>query len=237
MSLVSVIVDSRESWTKGLRFGGVPVTTDEQISTDVLALCDDGALIGFERKQADDLLQTMKADRLFPQMSRLRELTPFAYLIICGELRMGARGTTITNRGETGWNWSSVSGCLRQVQEIGVCIEQCRDEDFEATVLRIANHDRGPVRVKPARDISQMTEGEVVLTSLPGIGPDKADHLMRYCGSAAWALVALTDASWAIPSIGDGIKRKVRRALGLEGDALIALARTDQWEPIKRGGD
>ena len=71
----AVIIDSREpEWVQSLTFGGVPTTVMAMDECDIKAVCDDGATILVERKTSDDLLNTLKDDRLFPQMNRLSEL-------------------------------------------------------------------------------------------------------------------------------------------------------------------
>lgn len=227
-----VLVDDRESaWVKGLRFGNVP-TAVQRLDTDVLVLLDDGTLIGFEHKEANDLLGTMRDKRLFPQLEKLRALTPWVYLVIVGDLRPGRDGKVLTDGRETGWNWVSVQGMLLSVQEIGVHVVQCQENDFESTVTRIANRERKPVRIQPARDTVLLSEAEIFLTALPGIGPDKADTVLKRCGSAAWGLSLLTNLNIeGTPGIGDGIKRKVRAALGLADEEVLNVVNYKTGNP------
>lgn len=224
MALVSVMVDSREPlWIQGLRFGGVPVMTTLLDAGDVLAACDDGALLAIERKEVNDLVNTLRDDRLFPQLARLRALTPWAYLAICGQLQPGPAGKTFVNGRETSWDWAAIQGALLTAQETGVHVLQVAgDHDFEQAVVRLANRSRKPVPIQPARDTAMLSEGEIVLASLPGIGPDRAQAIMLELRQPFLALSYLTtpEPHWAgvpVPGIGDGIKRRVRKALGLAG--------------------
>lgn len=187
---------------------------------DLLVATDDGSMLCIERKTASDFLNTLRDDRLMPQMLGIRSLTPWAYIAICGDLRCGQGGKALVDGRESGWNWSSVQGALLTVQEIGVNVVWVpNDYDFETTVLRLGNRDRSTVHVGPARNLVALSEAETILMSLPGIGPEKAQELMRYTGSAAWALWYLTDTTWKTPvgmdGIGEGTRRKVRHALGL----------------------
>ena len=227
MGISSVIVAQNEAaWCKKLRFGGASLDIDPTPdASDYLILLDDGTLIGIERKTDEDFLNTLRAKRLFPQLQRLKELTPWAYLVITGDLRAGQAGKAVTENGrETGWNWASVQGALLEAQEIGIFTMQCRETDFEQTLLRICNRDRSTVRVQPARELSLMTEAEQVLSAFPGIGPQRAETLLRDCGTGANALMFLTSEVLAYEGsgIGRGIRQRVRRALGLpDGYCLL----------------
>lgn len=118
--ITSVIIDSREpDWVKGLKFGGVPTAVTALDAGDFLVATSDGVLLSIERKTSDDLLNTLKGDRLFSQCARIRAATPWAYLLITGYLGPGPDGKTITTR-QTGWDFSAVQGALLTVQELGV---------------------------------------------------------------------------------------------------------------------
>lgn len=234
MALVSVLVDAREPlWIQQLTFGGAATAVTMLDAGDLLCACDDDTLLGIERKTPEDLLNTLRDDRLFPQMAKLREVSPFAYLVISGDLRPGPSGSCWANGKATGWNWASVSGALLSVQELGIHIVQCSgDSDYDLAVVRLANRDRSALRVKPARDVAIAGEAEIVLTSLPGIGAEKASALLSYCGSVAWALNYLTDLDFegSVTGIGEGIKRRVRRALGLEDGMELCVITSDTHE-------
>lgn len=230
MALIAVQVDSREpSWVTGLEFGGVPRVVTMLEAGDLLAATDDGCLLAIERKASGDLLNTLRDDRLFPQISRLREVSPWSYLVVTGDLRPGPGGKTFVDGRETGWQWSSIQGALCTVQELGVCVVQVgSDYDYEATVIRLANRSRDGIRVPPARDVSILGEAETILSSLPGIGAEKAALLLRECGTVDLALNYLTiwERYWeheSIPGIGDGTRRRVRKALGIP-DELFLMA-------------
>ncbi len=227
MSIEAVLVDSREpEWAQKLTFGCPSVAVTLLDVGDYWLTCSDGALVLVERKTSSDLLNTLRDDRLFPQLQAMRERSPWSYLAICGSLLPGPNQKCLVDGRESGWNWSSVQGALLTAQEIGVHVVQiANDFEFEKSIIRLANRDRQAVRVQPARDIALLSDAEIVLTSLPGIGGDTAGKLLQHCGTAATALWALTsERDSHIPGVGTGIKRKVRRALGLEaGVALVPL--------------
>lgn len=223
MGLLSVIADSREpSWVQQLTFGGASVAVAMLDAGDLLCATDDGRVLVLERKSASDFLNTLRDERLFPQVAKLRDCSEWAYLVICGTLHSGPGNKVITDERETGWNWSSIDGALRRVQEAGVIVSfVASDFDFEARVLQIANEPPGPIRVAPARDVTIIGEQEQVLAALPGIGTERAAALLKQFTPAmaiAWLTTPgeLWDPPKVVAGIGEGTRRRVRRALGLD---------------------
>lgn len=228
MGIVSVIVDSREpQFMKNLVFGGVPVAVAMLDAGDILVATDDNCLLACERKASGDFLNSLRDERLFPQLARLRDVSPYAYLIITGTLHSGPNGHCVTDERESGWNWASVSGAMLTIQEIGVHIIQvASDFDFEAAVIRLANRDRSKLRITAPRDATIISESEQILASLPGIGTQKAQALLNVYGVPHLALHYLTvwDKYWhhnPVAGIGDGTKRRVRKALGLDDNRYL----------------
>lgn len=229
MSITAAFVDSHEpSWVQSLTFGSAMTAVTALDYGDLLATCDDGALIAVERKTADDLLGSLSDDRLWPQLAGIKAQTQWAYLVICGRLEPAANGNTLTDRGETKWPWASVQGALIKAQELGVFVVQCAsDQDYESTVIRLsARSHSDTVVITPAKAPKLLSEGEQILLSLPGIGPEKVGAIMDYCGTAAWALQFLTDldSNERVPGVGPGIKRRIRTALGLKDDLGLQVA-------------
>ena len=239
MALVSVLIDSREpAWMQSLGFGGAPTIVSALEAGDLLCACDDGALLAIERKTASDFLNTLRDDRLFPQLAKLREQTPWAYLMLCGDLRPGPGGKCFCDGRESGWNWASVSGALLTAQEIGIHVTQIAgDHEYEAAVLRLANRDRAAIRVQPARDTTIVSDGELILAALPGIGAERVAALLGYCGTPAWALTWLTDDrslnDGKVHGVGLRTKQRVREALGLADRAYLAVICKETEQPAE----
>lgn len=238
MSIIATIIDSREpGWVRALSFGGAMVACSPLDAGDLLATCDDGALLAVERKTPSDLLSSIRDDRLWAQLAGMRKVTPWAYLMVTGDLRCSTDGKVITDARGTGWNWASVQGALLQAQEMGVFVVQCAgDDDYEAAILRLAARSHKPeMVVPPARDAIPMSPAERILLSLPGIGPERVSALLEYCKTPAWALNFLTcDAvEGAVTGIGPGTKRAVRQALGLRDDEELAVVVSDSAQRIQ----
>jgi ERCC4-type nuclease len=225
----SVIIDSREpQWIQGLSFGGVPKAVTMLNAGDLWVACDDNNMLVIERKTPGDFLNTLRGDRLFGQMAAIHAASPWAYLLITGELQRAPDGKVITDR-MTGWDWNSIQGALVTVQEMGVRVIQCAgDQDVEAAVTRLACRDRGAVPVIPPRQSRILSESEAIIASLPGIGLERLDAVVNRVGPLdryGWvALIDLTDdRKNEIPGIGSGTKRNIRRALGLPDGIYLGL--------------
>lgn len=226
MALVQVLVDQREpAHIRHLKFGGVPVEVTLLDYGDVWGMCDDGCLVAIERKTASDFLNTLKDDRLFPQVTGLRALTEWAYLAITGTLSPAPGDATFCDGRRTGWNWKAVTGALLDVQELGVrVLNVAGDFDFESEVIRLANRSRSEIRFAAPRQASVLSDAEQILTAFPGIGREKALALLQACGTAAWAIACLTDSQWAgdpVPGLGEGLRRRARKALGLDAGRVL----------------
>jgi ERCC4-type nuclease len=224
MGLSAVMIDKLEpAWVQKLTFGCSTVSVQPLDTADIWLYCEDGALLLIERKTPSDLLSTMHEKRLFPQLERMPKVSPWSYLVISGMFLPSRDGKVIIDGHDSDWTWPSIQGCLLTCQEIGVHILQIPDDlHFEAAVTRLGSRDRRPLRVPPAREIALLSEGEVILTSFPGVGEQMATTLLQACGSAAFAIDALTSLSKStIPGLGPETKRKVRRALGLADDVEL----------------
>ncbi len=235
MSITAAIVDQREpEWVRALSFGGAMVAPGLLDAGDLLATCDDGALLAIERKTPDDLLNSIREDRLWAQLAGIKALSKWAYLIITGELLRGPDGKVVSDRGPTGWQWAAVQGALLQAQEMGVFVVHAGgDTDYEAAVMRLAARSHRPeVLVPPAREPRILSEAERILTALPGIGPERVGPLLDYASTPAWAFNYLTDLSTngLVTGVGPGIKRAIRKAFGLDDDQLLAVICTENGQ-------
>lgn len=233
MSITSAIVDSREpDGIRALTFGGIPTATAPLEAGDLVATTSDDAMIVVARRAPNDLLNSMKNNLLFPVVRAMREQSPWAYLIVCGHISPGPDGKTFVNGVDTGWVWASVSGALLTVQELGVHVLQIPSErEYEQAVTRLGNRDRSPVIIQPQRKAKIFDDAELLLSALPNVGAARVQAILDHCGSAAYALEWLTDDECqndAVPGVNAGIKRGIRRALGLDDQRTLAVV-TKEW--------
>lgn len=239
--ITALMLDSREpDWVQKMDFPGIPTTVTMLPEGDVMAATDTGEIILIERKTPDDFLGSLRDERLFPQLANMLERTRWCYLVISGEFARGQNGKVITER-ETGWAYSAVQGALLSIQEMGIFIVYCAgDADYRDCILRIGKRERkADLLLMPARFPRILSIPESIVASLPGIGIERLNAVMAAAGSAAWALSALTDNSTKIPGISNGIKSRIRAALGLkEGQFLdVTLDHEDNQTLIVSTGD
>lgn len=247
--ITAIMIDSREpDWVQHLKFGGVPKMVTLLETGDVQAVTDDGCTLVFERKTATDFLNTLKDDRLFPQMQRMTEirnaqmrmdepLNYWPYLVITGSFLPGANGKVVADGRETGWSFASVQGTLLSIQEAGVFVTFANgDMDFEDCILRIGKRDRKPsMRILPARPAQMLGPKAAVLSSLPGIGIEKMQEILDWSNNnVAHALIGLTDMSIKSP-IGLSVRRRIRDLFGLCEGENIEIVGTEILEPIMQG--
>ena len=231
---VSVVIDSTEpAWVKALDFKGAAVSVAPVAAGDVMALCDDGAVVLIERKSAGDLLSSVRDGRLLAQAADMRAVTPWAYVVVTEPMYPGRRGQVIyeprTGRTliETAWQWAALQGVLTSVQELGVGVVQAAGaDDFAPACVRIFGRFRDAIPVA-RRDAVPMDDATRILTAVPGVGAERARALLKECGSAGWALYALTEHptngkyTKSVAGVGPGVREQARKALGLTGREVL----------------
>jgi ERCC4-type nuclease len=211
-TIKAVMIDSREPpWIQALKFGDAPVAVVALEAGDIHVATSDGALLAIERKEPRDLLNSLRDERLFNQAARLRGISEWAYLVITGEVERAMTGQVVADGHETGWGWNAVQGALLTVQELGVMI--IHDPDFAGAVMRLAARKRDAKIIPPARQHLILSPGEAVIASLPGIGLERLEAVLRHCGDPFNALQALTDPNYHINGIGPGTIAQIRQAL------------------------
>lgn len=238
MTITMIMVDSREpSWVHDLKFGGAMKMVTALDYGDAWATANNGDMICIERKAPNDLLGSIKDNRLFNQIAGIRAKTPWAYLVVTGVLTATVQGKVIADERVSGWDWNSVQGALVTVQEMGVRVVYCQsDNDYEATVCRLCSRDRKPeFIIEPLAQPKFMSPGEIMLTALPGIGLERAQTLLREfdnrpCDALAWLTWHRWHEDHPIAGIGQGIKRGVRAALGLSEELVIDLVPDEKYQ-------
>ena len=170
-----------------------------------------------ERKEPADLLASITDGRLFNQCAEMRNESVWCYILIMGQLTWDFAGK-ITG---TGWNFRSVQGALLQCQELGVSVVHAQnDTDLCTTLVWLANRKRTEHVFLPQRTGLSMPDDQRILTSLPGIGPERAGELLNECNLRD-ALLCLVDPKCKARGIGPAIKKNIRELLKLsEGEIL-----------------
>lgn len=242
--ITAIMIDRREPESiKKLTFGGIPTTVTMLETGDIYAVTDDGHTLVIERKTQDDFLNTLKDERLFPQLARMVEkrnaqitngepVTEWAYLVIEEPFTADRNGKVITSRGVTGWSWASLQGRLLSIQELGVMVVYANGAlDYQDCILRIGRRNRdSQMRVMPAKTPNVLGPAEVFLTSLPGIGIERAQEVLEWADhNVAHALIGLTDMDIKSP-VGLAMRRRVREVIGLDEGYNLELTFTPKGE-------
>jgi ERCC4-type nuclease len=220
------MIDSREPrWVQSLDFGGVPTAVVALDAGDFLVATTDDRLLAIERKTPGDFLNTLRDDRLFPQVAKLRDQSEWAYLLISGQLGRAVDGTVSTPTRDTGWEWTAIQGALLTVQELGCHVVFCDgDDDLEPAIVRLAKRRRDEKRILPPREPALLGPGEAAIAALPGIGNTRMMDVLQAAGTPADALVMLTlKHGEHVHGIGPATKTRIRNALGLEGDWALGI--------------
>ena len=212
------IIDAREpDHIKRLNFG-CPSMVQTLETGDLHIATDDDKLLIVERKAAMDFVNSIKDGRLFNQVARAKQITPYVYVVIVGSIVPGAHGKTYINGNLTGWDYAAIQGVMVSIQELGAMIIHCADDnDFVAAVVRLANRSRDVIPVMPVREAAIFGGAENVLASLPGIGVKKAADLLKMfpnVGMALWFLTDVDDTQTKIPGIAENTKKNIVKLLG-----------------------
>ena len=229
MTISMIMVDSREpKWVHDLKFGGAMKMVTALDYGDAWVTAGNGDMICIERKAPNDLLGSIKDNRLFNQIAGIRAKTPWSYLVVTGVLTATVQGKVVADERVSGWDWNSVQGALLTVQEMGVRVVFAQsDNDYEAMVCRLCSRDRKPEFViEPLSQPKFMSPGEIMLTALPGIGLERAQTLLKeFDNRPADALAWLTWHRWnedhPVAGISTGIKKAVRTALNIEDHMIL----------------
>lgn len=240
--ITGIMIDSREpEWIRLSQFG-VPTMVTLLEYGDLWASTDDGAMIVVERKTPSDLLDSLKDDRLFPQLARMIErrmddqitgrLQQWPYLMITGGIQPGANGMAVADGRITGWHYSQVQGALLTVQELGVFVTYCAgDVDYKDAVLRLGKRERDSVyKILPAKVPNVIGESGQILASLPGIGIEKVIPILEESGGRlAWALEDLSHpAENHFKGVGPKTKAGIRQALGLLDGTYLKVVNVEE---------
>lgn len=235
--ITALVIDNREPESiQHLKFSGIPVLVDMLPTGDVKALTDDGHTLIIERKTPDDFLNSLKDDRLFPQLARMTEernaqqlagqpVTTWAYLVITELFGASHDGKIITQRGVTGWSFASVMGTLLSIQEMGVLVVFCNGEnDFQDCILRLGRRKHDPeTRILAPRPANILGPKATFLASLPGIGIERVQEILDWSDhNLAHALSGLTDLSIKAP-VGISLRKNIKALFGLEENQSLEV--------------
>jgi ERCC4-type nuclease len=236
-NITAILIDSREpDFIKNLKFGGLPTSVAFLETGDILAVTDDAHTLIIERKTPDDFLNSLKDDRLFPQLARMTEqrnaqqlsgslVTIWPFLVITDVFTADKNGKVITDRGVTGWSFSAVMGAILSIQEMGVFVVFCNGQnDYQDCILRLGKRNRSnEMKLLPPRPASILGPKAAFLAGLPGVGMERVQELLDWSdNNVGHALIGITDMEIPAP-IGKSLRKNIRALLGLEDSQNLDL--------------
>ncbi len=244
--ITALMIDAREpEWIQKLKFGGVPCMVTTLETGDIQAVTDDGCTLVFERKTATDFLNTLKEERLFPQLARMTELRNaqlyseslnyWPYLVITGQFLPGANGKVVADGRVTGWSFEKVQGTLLSIQEMGIFVVFANgDLDYENTILRIGRRNREPaIKVLAPRPAKMLGPKFDFLAGIDGIEVAYAEKILTWSDdNVAHALAGLVDMEIKAP-VPINVRRRLRDMLGLCEGENLEIVGTKFTEPVK----
>lgn len=233
----AIMIDQREPEYIQKQFPEAAITILD--AGDAWVACDDGNILLIERKTSDDLLNSIRDNRLFEQISHLvknkinqilqsKKQTYWPYLVITGTLSPDHNGRVYTGR-ETGWAWRAVQGALLTIQEMGCYVVHCpSDTEYAGVIKSLAMRARSDViDIFPQRQPIPVDYRLSLLMTLPNIGSEKAKQILDWSGGVlAHALIGLTDLEIKAP-VGEITRQKIRGFLGLRDNQTIELILDD----------
>lgn len=227
MTLSAVILDSREpTWVQNLTFDDVPVSVAPLTAGDAWLATNDAVII-VERKTFGDLLGSIQDGRLFDQAARMVKLSPWCYLVVqgWGHFSAGERYVAHAHLPKP-WPAHRIEGALATIQQMGVVVIRIGEQQpiYRDALSWLADRKHSDVKITPRREAAMQSPGERILCALPGISEVRAQALLDYCGTAAWALTYLTDEGGdKVPGVGAATKAAARQALGLDDNQILAV--------------
>lgn len=231
MTIVSLMLDKNEpDAIQHAPYAVVPTIATLTAGT-AWVLCNDNQLIAVWRLDTMTFFHMLKNNELFTRAAMLKAISPWAYIVLCGVFTPDKNGYLCDEEIETGWGWAAYEGALLTLQEIGVfaVVIGKTPDHYVGALSRIDKRDRGVKRCEPLRETLFSAPAELLLTAIPGIGYERAEELLRYCGSAAWALSALVNGDTdGMPGFGPKLCASARQALGLRDNQIFSIEMRDE---------
>lgn len=196
-----IIVDSREyetaeeviKWVKRLGCSVIP----RKLDIGDYVLPND---IGVERKRAMDFISSIVDGRLFEQGRELLHAFSKAYVIVEGDLWRALNRRDVHKH--------SVLGALGMLVDMGIRVLYTPDEEGTAYTLKSLAERAGSKGIKavPVKRGETIRDAQIqFLSSLPGIGPKRAEALLRVFGTPLDALNNLGQWTRKVDNINEGI--------------------------------
>lgn len=207
---VEIIVDDREMRSEVVRHlslqAGVGLTVRRLKVGDYFV---NGRVV-IERKTLNDLILSIKDGRLFRQAGNLASVLEIPLMVIEG---------SYNELDGCGMRREAIQGALLSVALVfGVHVLESRDAADTATLIISAQRQSALTALRRLprlgkRPTSRRRLQCHILQGLPGIGPDRAEYLLRLYGSVAGVINAPAEELAAVPGIGRRTAEKIRSSV------------------------
>ena len=206
-----IVVDSKEASkakeiVESLRALGARLEVKGLTVGDYLASEE----LGIERKTANDFVNTLTKRDLFMQLFLLKAAYPKALLIIEGDLRSVLRFRRI--------HPNSVYGALASLARGGIAVVPTTDKLSTARLIYlIARQEQSEGRRPGAKVVKKFESVEerqlALLCSLPGIGRERAEAILKVYKTPLNALNSFRNWAKRVKGIGTETVKKVEEVL------------------------
>ena len=178
-----------------------------------------------EAKSIDDLMQSMRNGHLMRQLDNMDANTGNFGLVIWGKIsdyvaRAKSRGSTITYS----MALKQMTGFLGRVVADFGCLIYRAPNPSEAAAFMVALHEKTYKRASRhgAQAIKRVSTNDVrldMLLTIPGIGAEMADAIVKACGSIEEA--ACGDCLKHVPRMGKTLRNRVVNVLTSEEEVRV----------------
>lgn len=208
----TIIVDSREASSaakivKGLMEHGVHVKTDALEKGDYV-LSDECAI---ERKTVNDFVYTLTRRYLFEQLFRLKDVYPKSLILLEGYLPIIYKFSHIQP--------AAIWGAMFHLAKNGIAIINTASQKETVDFLYIAARQEQIVEkrlpiVHAFKKCDTLTDAQLYfVASLPSIGREKAEAVLKSYQTPLNALINVDDWSKTVNGLGPIISNKVKEVL------------------------
>ena len=180
-----------------------------------------------ERKTVRDFAISVVDGRLFKQACRLGSSARLSVLVIEGSGGLD----------DLGVSRESLQGalvCLTVV--LGLPVLRARNSEETAKLILFAAEQmkrgiNGSIKRSGYRPKGKYRRQIFILQGLPGIGPARAESLLKVFGSIEAVMKADVELLAGVPGIGQSIARKIREIV-IHSESGLAIEDSCQWGPV-----
>lgn len=214
-------------------------------SGDVFCQLDDKVIVIEVKEVPGDFVSSIQDGRIFRQCESIGQLTPYAFLLLSGDLHYSRDNKLmVVRRGigytESGWTRDSIEGVLTRVQHDNVKVRVAYNGYIDAIekIMLWVDRDGGPTASVDRPKIEKLPEWQQnivnFLTYFDGVGPSMAKSFADWCGDIPlWEVFKLATTEFIGKDHPKGWSNtrieKNRKVVGLRAGEYLGLQRRKEW--------